>query len=62
MKLALGPLLYYWPRQSVLDFYAGIAESSVNSVYLGETVCSKRRELGTRYWIALANELEWMKT
>ena len=50
MKLALGPLLYYWPRQSVLDFYAGIAESSVNSVYLGETVCSRRHELRLEDW------------
>ena len=51
MKLALGPLLYYWPRQSVLDFYAGIAESSVNSVYLGETVCSRRHELRLEDWL-----------
>ena len=51
MKLALGPLLYYWPSQSVLDFYADIAESSVNSVYLGETVCSRRHELRLEDWL-----------
>ncbi len=51
MKLALGPLLYYWPRQSVLDFYADIAESTVDSVYLGETVCSRRHELRLEDWL-----------
>lgn len=45
MKLALGPLLYYWPHQSVLDFYADLAEAPLDSVYLGETVCSRRHEL-----------------
>ena len=57
MKLALGPLLYYWPRQSVLDFYAGIAESSVNSVYLGETVCSRRHELRLEDWLEVGGVL-----
>ena len=51
MKLALGPLLYYWPRQSVLDFYADIAESTIDSVYLGETVCSRRHELRLEDWL-----------
>lgn len=57
MKLALGPLLYYWPRQSVLDFYADIAESPVDSVYLGETVCSRRHELRLDDWLEVGQML-----
>ncbi len=57
MKLALGPLLYYWPRQSVLDFYADIADSPVDSVYLGETVCSRRHELRLDDWLEVGDML-----
>ena len=57
MKLALGPLLYYWPRQSVLDFYADIADSPVDSVYLGETVCSRRHELRLDDWLEVGEML-----
>lgn len=55
MKLALGPLQYYWPRQSVLDFYADVASSPVDIVYLGETVCSRRHELRLPDWIEVAD-------
>src|SRR5690606_41750833 len=51
MKLALGPLLYYWPHQSVLDFYADMAEAPLDAVYLGETVCSRRHELRLEDWL-----------
>ena len=57
MKLALGPLLYYWPRQSVLDFYADLADSPVDSVYLGETVCSRRHELRLDDWFEVGHML-----
>lgn len=57
MKLSLGPLQYFWPRERTLAFYREAATWPVDIVYLGETVCSKRRELATRDWIALGEEL-----
>lgn len=57
MRLTLGPLQYLWPRERVFRFYRDAARWPVDVIYLGETVCSKRRELGTRDWIALAAEL-----
>ena len=57
MKLSLGPLQYFWPRAQTLAFYRDVAQWPVDIVYVGETVCSKRRELRTRDWIALAREL-----
>ena len=57
MKLALGPLLYYWPRQQVLDFYDAIAQAPVDIVYLGETVCARRHELRVQDWAEIAARL-----
>ncbi|MFZ5789993.1 MAG: ubiquinone anaerobic biosynthesis protein UbiV [Pseudomonadota bacterium] len=42
-RLTLGPLLFNWPAERRLDFYARIAdEAPIDVVYLGEVVCSKR--------------------
>lgn len=57
MKLSLGPIPYFWPRETVLEFYARAAASPVDIVYLGEVVCAKRRALRLRDWIALAEQL-----
>ncbi len=58
MKLSLGPILYFWDRDTVLDFYARAADSAADIVYLGETVCSKRRALRAEDWLGLAERLE----
>lgn len=57
IALTVGPLLYHWPRQALMDFYASIAESPADTVVLGETVCSRRRELKADDWIDLARDL-----
>ncbi|HET9044142.1 MAG TPA: U32 family peptidase [Burkholderiales bacterium] len=57
MKVAVGPLLYYWPRDAVLAFYARIAASPVDIVYVGEAVCARRHELRADDWVALARDL-----
>ena len=57
MKLSLGPVLYYWSRNDLFAFYEAAAEMPVDIIYLGETVCSKRRSLRTDDWLELAARL-----
>lgn len=57
MKLSIGPVLYDWPKAQLGDFYAMLAESPADIVYLGETVCSKRRQFRPDDWLAAAEML-----
>lgn len=56
-RIALGPCQYFWPRATTLAFYEHMADAPVDVIYLGETVCPKRRELRPEDWIGLAGEL-----
>ena len=57
LRLTLGPLLYYWPRDRVHDFYEQVAASPVDTVHLGEAVCGKRHELRVGDWMAIGRKL-----
>ena len=57
MKYALGPVLYYWPKTEVESFYQQAVNSSAEIIYLGESVCTKRREMKVGDWLALAQEI-----
>ena len=56
-RLSLGPLLYHWPRETVFDFYRRMATAPVDIVYLGETVCARRRDLKPADWLAIGDDL-----
>ncbi|KGK00580.1 U32 family peptidase [Thalassotalea sp. ND16A] len=57
MKFSLGANQYYWPKATIAEFYQQAATSNADIIYLGETVCSKRRELRQKDWLNLAQEL-----
>ena len=57
MKYALGPLLYYWPKETTLNFYQQASQSEADIIYLGETVCSKRRAMKQQDWLDVAKML-----
>jgi collagenase-like PrtC family protease len=55
--LSVGPVLAYWPRKTLIEFYARVAESPARTVTLGEVVCSRRHEMKLDDWLALADDL-----
>jgi len=57
MKISLGCVPFYWPADTLKTFYQDISSLPMDIVYLGESVCSKRRELSTAEWIELGQEI-----
>lgn len=57
MKYSLGPVLWYWPKETLTAFYQAAAASSADIIYLGEAVCSKRRATKVGDWMEMAQAL-----
>jgi O2-independent ubiquinone biosynthesis protein UbiV len=57
MKISVGPISYYWPKDRVYEFYQKIADQDVDIVYLGETVCGKRNQMAMADWLDIAERL-----
>ncbi|MBK1734002.1 U32 family peptidase [Halorhodospira abdelmalekii] len=56
MKISIGPIQYYWSKTQVEQFYVSL-RNQVDTFYLGETVCGRRREMTASDWIGLGKEL-----
>jgi len=57
MRLSVGPIAYFWQPERVYEFYEQLADGPAEIVYLGETVCSKRRLIKPEDWLVLARDL-----
>jgi putative protease len=58
-RLTLGPILFNWPADEKRDFYLRIAdEAPVDTVCLGEVVCSKRTPFFTPHLREVIERLE----
>lgn len=59
MEIALGPVLFGWTRERLIDFYGEVAEmDAVSRVYIGDVVCAKRRGLTIDDMVSVAERLE----
>lgn len=57
MRLALGPVLFFWSRDDIFRFYAEAMQWPLDTIYLGEVVCARRQQVRTEDWIALGHDL-----
>jgi O2-independent ubiquinone biosynthesis protein UbiV len=57
LALSLGPILFFWQKQQIVDFYWQMAAQPLAMIYMGETVCSRRQELKVADWLDLARDV-----
>ncbi len=56
-KISLAPIPYFWTAEQVHDYYERMADSEVDTFYLGEVICSKRKALRLADWLAIGKML-----
>ena len=56
-KISLAPIPYFWTAEQVHDYYERMAESQVDTFYLGEVICSKRKALRLADWLVIGKML-----
>ena len=57
MKLSLAPIQFFWQKETLLEFYLQMLDAPLDTIYLGETVCSRRQKMRFDDWFGLAQDL-----
>lgn len=58
-KLSMGPVLFYWNQEKMEEFYQRVAkEPSIDDVYIGDIVCSKRASFKFLFWERIIKNLK----
>ncbi|MDD3021439.1 MAG: U32 family peptidase [Alphaproteobacteria bacterium] len=59
VELTIGPILFHWPAEQKRDFYFRIAdEAPIDTVYIGEVICSKRSPFFEPYYEEISKRLQ----
>jgi len=56
-RISVAAVPYFWEKKDYQDFYRKLNDLPVDIVYLGETVCSKRRSMKLNDWLDIAEVL-----
>lgn len=58
-ELTIGPILFHWSADRKRDFYFRVAdEAPVDTVYIGEVICSKRAPFFEKHYVEVAQRLQ----
>lgn len=49
--------MFFWQKEALLEFYAAMLDAPVDTIYLGEVVCSRRQKMRFADWVSLAEDL-----
>lgn len=58
MELTLGPVLFDWGREKLIEFYREAAEWPVSDIYIGEAVCHRKRGLSNEDILKIGEDLQ----
>ncbi len=59
MQISLSQIPFNWSEKAITDFYTEMANLPLDTIYIGDTVCSKREAtIPIKKWLEIADKLQ----